>query len=47
MLGSDRRHYRVLDMDYRKGGEGSGTGSEDEGEGMEGDVEGDVEMEEG
>lgn len=34
VVGSDRKHYRVLDMDYRTGGE----------EVVEGDEEGDVEM---
>ncbi|KAF2827848.1 hypothetical protein CC86DRAFT_380848 [Ophiobolus disseminans] len=41
VLGSDRKHYRVLDMDFRKGG-GMVGGSEDgeeDGEESEGDVE--------
>ena len=46
VLGSDRKHYRVLDMDFRKrhekaDGEGS-DGSEDNEDGGEG--HGDVEM---
>ncbi|KAF2026229.1 hypothetical protein EK21DRAFT_74700 [Setomelanomma holmii] len=46
VLGSDRKHYRVLDMDFRKGGkaeDGSGGESED-GEEEDGDGDGDVEM---
>jgi anaphase-promoting complex subunit 4 len=35
VLGSDRKHYRVLDMDFRKGGGGAESDGEDE----EGDVE--------
>lgn len=51
VLGSDRKHYRVLDMDFRKregrGEEGEGSEDEDEdgaGEGVETDGDGDVEM---
>lgn len=49
MLGSDRKHYRVLDMDFRKGGgraDGAGEETDDE-EGLEGvgdGGDGDVEM---
>jgi len=44
-LGDDRKHYRVLDMDYRMkkdkedGDEYSGTGTESEAEDRDGDVE--------
>jgi anaphase-promoting complex subunit 4 len=43
VLGSDRKHYRVLDMDYRKTGKrvDESSGSEDDGEGDDDD---DVEM---
>jgi anaphase-promoting complex subunit 4 len=45
VLGSDRKHYRVLDMDYWKGGRrvGDEEDGEGEGEGVE-DAEGDTEM---
>lgn len=45
VLGSDRKHYRVLDLDYRREGRGVGvsSGSED-GDGDEEEGEGDVEM---
>jgi anaphase-promoting complex subunit 4 len=36
VLGSDRKHYRVLDLDFKKGDE--------EDEASEGEEEGDVEM---
>ncbi|KAI4686783.1 hypothetical protein J4E81_008444 [Alternaria sp. BMP 2799] len=45
VLGDDRKHYRVLDMDYRMkkdkedGDGGSGTGTESEAEDRDGDVE--------
>ena len=42
VLGSDRKHYRVLDLDYRSGAGGSEGGNE-EGE-REGDEDEDVEM---
>jgi anaphase-promoting complex subunit 4 len=45
VLGSDRKHYRVLDMDFRKGGgqvDGEGD-SDEETEAME-DEDEDVEM---
>jgi anaphase-promoting complex subunit 4 len=45
VLGSDRKHYRVLDMDYWKDGRrvGDEEDGEGEGEGVE-DAEGDTEM---
>ncbi|KAH7406909.1 anaphase-promoting complex, cyclosome, subunit 4-domain-containing protein [Phaeosphaeria sp. MPI-PUGE-AT-0046c] len=46
VLGSDRKHYRVLDMDFKKGGgrvEGEEESEDEEGE--EGEGNGDVEME--
>lgn len=45
VLGSDRKHYRVLDMDFKKGG-GRVEGEEDsEDDGGEGEADRDVEME--
>jgi anaphase-promoting complex subunit 4 len=50
VLGSDRKHYRVLDMDFRKGGkrildEGLAEGEGDsEEQGGEGEEDEDVEM---
>jgi anaphase-promoting complex subunit 4 len=46
VLGSDRKHYRVLDMDFgaKKGGEDSGNGSDMEDDASGGDGDGDVEM---
>jgi anaphase-promoting complex subunit 4 len=43
VLGADRKHYRVLDMDYYKGG--GRVGDEEDGEAEDGeDAEGDTEM---
>jgi anaphase-promoting complex subunit 4 len=49
VLGSDRKHYRVLDMDYWKGGMRVGDGEDEdedegEGDGDDGVEEGDTEM---
>jgi anaphase-promoting complex subunit 4 len=50
VLGSDRKHYRVLDMDFRKGGgriQDEGEGEEEDSDdevGGEGNEAGDVEM---
>ena len=49
VLGSDRKHYRVLDMDYRmkkknKENYDEGDGSESESESEAEDRDGDVEM---
>jgi anaphase-promoting complex subunit 4 len=46
VLGSDRKHYRVLDMDFsmRKDGEGRDDGSGSEVESGAEDVDGDVSM---
>ncbi|KAF1914683.1 anaphase-promoting complex, cyclosome, subunit 4-domain-containing protein [Ampelomyces quisqualis] len=46
VLGSDGKHYRVLDLDFRKGGgRADGEGETDDEEGVEGeDGDGDVEM---
>lgn len=44
VLGSDRKHYRVLDMDFKKGGGAADAeGSEDE-EMSRADKDGDIEM---
>jgi len=42
VLGSDRKHYRVLDMDFKKGG--GGVDGESEESGADGEGDGDVEM---
>lgn len=42
VLGSDRKHYRVLDMDFRKSGgrvDGGEESEDEEGEGGDGDIE--------
>jgi len=45
VLGSDRKHYRVLDMDYEKGGRRSAEDEdEDEVEGVEAGGDEDIEM---
>lgn len=44
VLGSDKKHYRVLDMDFRKGGGRADGGEETDDEVEEGDGDGDVEM---
>ena len=42
VLGSDRKHYRVLDMDFKKGG--GGVDGESEESSADGEGDGDVEM---